>query len=186
MEPTSRSPAWPRLSERLNPFKNRKTCQKCGRKEGDITPVQKTFPGINELLMGQNRADKTKLGHVMTVYPWVEHDHNDKPEPIYVFLCTKCSNELIEPHVRLYRQGQKFEPLPGIMDICADCKWREMSRCKCPAATFNGGPDPGLKFEGPTPSVCFVDGTRKGKRWGGRMLIYHGPTTACSGKEAKA
>jgi hypothetical protein len=180
LEPTSRSASWPRLSERLQPFRSRKVCQKCGAAAGKVA-TQGEFKASQQAERLGHRS--LKFGNVTTVYGWQEHDHNDVPEHIYLFLCTKCSDELIEPHVRLYRQIQQHAPSPGIMDLCVDCKWREGSRCKCPIAVFNGGPKPGMQIDyAEPPSIAFVDGTRKGKRWGGRIALYNTPPTACSGK----
>lgn len=97
-----------------------------------------------------------------------------------MFLCPRCSNELIEPHPRLYRAFQPNEPLPGVMDLCADCIHREGSRCKCPLAMFNGGPAPGLDIKLPENSVtrAFVDG----RRYSGPMTFYTAPAVSCSGK----
>ena len=112
---------------------------------------------------------------------WIEHDHNDQPEPIYIFLCPHCERQLIERHPRLYRQFSPNEPLPGVMDICAKCINREGSRCKCPLATFNGGAEPGLKIDIPTPASAFVDGPK----FRGRLAIWHSPATGCSGLAIK-
>lgn len=112
------------------------------------------------------------------VAAWIEHDHNDQPEPIYVFLCKVCSDALIGPHMRLYRIASENEGLPGIMDICADCPWREGSRCKCPIAKFNGGTGDGLKYSGHEVSRMFVDGTK----FRGMLLHWFKAPTGCSGK----
>lgn len=108
---------------------------------------------------------------------WIEHDHHDKPEPIYIFLCKTCEDILIEPHPRLYRPFQPNEPLPGVMDICEPCAHRDGSRCKCPLATFNGGAEPGLQIDIATPASAFVDGPK----FRGRVAIWPTPATGCSG-----
>lgn len=113
------------------------------------------------------------------VTAWVEHDHNDKPEPIYVFLCEGCSNELIEPHIRLYREARQNEPLPGIMDICEHCPHRKGSRCESPLAQFNGGPGLDYKLDSDSVSTAFIDGPK----FRGRIAIFHKPVSYCSGKE---
>lgn len=128
-----------------------------------------------------SRCKCQRCGHAgPKVGGWQEHDHHDKPEPIYVFLCEKCGKELIGPHARLYSQIWPNSPLPGIMDICADCRWRDRSRCTCPLTLFNGGA--GIKIEIVKPSTAhlYCGGGR-----GGWKNIYTHPATGCSGKEPK-
>lgn len=114
------------------------------------------------------------------VQGWQEHDHNDKPEPIYIFLCERCSKELIGPHPRLYSQIWPNSPLPGIMDICADCLWRDRSRCTCPLAILNGGA--GIKIDIERPSTAHLNFGGGRGCW---QKIYPSPATGCSGKEIK-
>lgn len=116
-----------------------------------------------------------------SVTGWVEHDHNDQPEPIVVFLCHTCAAKLIEPHVRLYRELEKNAPLPGAMALCDDCRHRDGVRCANPKAKINGGP--GLSVKQAQPHVGFWDGTRGGKRVGGRFCIYTEPPRDCNGRE---
>lgn len=117
------------------------------------------------------------------VSAWIEHDHNDRREAIYVFLCEACGKRISEPHIRLYRQAQQHEPLPGIMDICADCKWRVLSRCTNPKAVFNGGAEPGLRIDIKGASKAHVYyGGGKGE-W---LWFFTEPATGCSGQELKA
>lgn len=140
-------------------------------------------PRLSEILHGFK--SRKKCQHCGTtkgpVYGWIEHDHNDRPEPNYIFLCEPCAGKLIEPHPRLYRQFNQFEPLPGVMDICGPCGWRINSRCTCPRAVFNGGAEPGLKIDIPAPASAFVDGPK----FRGRMAIWHSPATACDGFKPK-
>lgn len=126
-----------------------------------------------------SRSKCQRCGTTNNVQGWIEHDHRDKPEPFYVFLCPRCSNELIDPHPRLYSQVMPNAPHPGIMDICADCKWRVGSLCTSRVAMFNGGPAPGLAIKIPEPASAFVDGPK----FRGRVALYHSPATDCSGKE---
>lgn len=118
------------------------------------------------------------LTTVRPVHGWIEHDHHDKPEPVFIFLCDRCES-VIESHPRLYRMFSPNEPLPGVLDFCADCKWRNLSRCTSPRAVFNGGPEPGLKFDQPEPASAFVDGPK----FRGRVLLWHSPAKDCSGRE---
>lgn len=156
LKPTSPNPNWPRLTERGRHTKAPYICQWCGT---------------------WGARDKDIRG-------WQEHDHNDQPEYKIVFLCTKCSKELIEPHVRLYRQIPVNEPVPGSMEICDGCKWQKEIYCTNPAAKVNGGP--GINYDIPAPSVAFYDGRGKdGKRTGWRELHYSEPAKGCSGKETK-
>lgn len=108
---------------------------------------------------------------------WCEHDHNDNPEYKFLWLCKRCSDKLIEPHPRLYKEFGKHEPLPGGMPICDDCPWRKEIICTNMDAKVHGGP--GLKMVYPSPSTAFVDGPK----FSGRITLFHGPVTACSGKD---
>jgi hypothetical protein len=143
------NPQTHRLSD-INGIRARGVCQRCG-------------------------SCQTGTGSRGEVSAWLEHDHNDNPEYKFLFLCARCSDEIIEPHPRLYRQMDKYEPLPGAMEICGPCKWRKEIACTNPNAQVNGGR--GLKMEYPKPAVAFVDGPK----FRGRRLIYHGPVTACDG-----
>lgn len=112
---------------------------------------------------------------------WVEHDHLDRPEPRYLWLCTKCADRIIEPHVRLYAQIDRNSPAPGAMEICLGCRFTNGSRCTNPAAKQNDGP--GLEVTTPKPIVAFVDGTRNGRRAGWVERVYDQPPKACSGRK---
>ncbi len=112
---------------------------------------------------------------------WQECDEHDQPELIFVVLCKHCSDRLIEPHPRLYKQRAAFDPMPGVMHLCIPCRHRDGTRCANMQASINGGP--GLKIIGPKPSVAMVDGRRNGRRCGWREVIYPAPPIACTGFE---
>lgn len=116
-------------------------------------------------------------------YLWQEHDHLDRPEPRFLWLCVKCSDELIEPHVRLYAQLDSNAPAPGAMGICNACEWRAAGRCTCPTARVNGGA--GIRIKASRPCVAFVDGVRNGRRSGWRQLFYAESPTDCTGRKAR-
>ena len=105
---------------------------------------------------------------------WQEHDQEDRPEPIAVVLCHHCRLRLIEPHPRLYRQMDKWEPFPGAMQLCVDCKHRQRLRCTHPDLKVNGGP--GLLLTFPRPDMVIVCP-------GGPQTLYHGPVSDCAGLE---
>lgn len=143
-----------------------------------LSESQKPFTSRNRC----QRCDLTE-----NVQGWIEHDHRDQPQAIYLFLCKKCSDLLIEPHPRLYTPMQKLGAYPGAMDICEKCIYRNLSRCKSLLAMFNGGP--GLKYrfpDGNEPSVAFMDGTRGGKRIGWREIFYTAASIECSGRKEAA
>lgn len=110
---------------------------------------------------------------------WQEHDMIDHPEYKAIVLCQPCSDKLIEPHPRLYKQLSIHWPYPGLMAICIDCKYRVGTHC--PVAKFNGGP--GVMVNHPEPFRMHIDGTRNGKRYGEWITRYSGPATECSGRE---
>lgn len=140
---------WPRLSKTLPAFSSLGVCQRCGT------------PGVP----GDSIAR------------WQEHDDQDRPEPIIICLCTRCSDKIIEPHPRLYNRLQPCEPWPGAMQICRDCKLRQGTRCTSPEAKYNGGPGVMIQIERPT--IAFLDGIRNGRRTGWRQSLWLSPATGC-------
>lgn len=146
---------WPRLSESLTAPRHPRVCQSCGQHFASVDE-----PGLRG---------------------WVEHDENDKPEPIVVMLCKECSDRLIEPHPRLYRALERWEPFPGAIEVCVDCQLRDGTRCTSPAAKANGGAGVALRF--PRPDSAFV--CRRGGR-GGLVHIFKGPVANCDRREPGA
>jgi len=147
----------PRLSDDLTGPRDLRHCQACG-----MTP-----------LLPEASSDLTA---------WLEHDDNDRPEPIAVVLCRSCAARLIEPHARLYRELDANEPVPGAMHLCVLCRHRDGLLCTNPAAMFNGGPAPGLKIEFDTPPQRgFIRCSRP--RRSGPYVVYPAPPTRCSGRE---
>lgn len=143
--------SWPKLSETLHPLLWG-ACQRC--------------------------AVQGVLHHELVV--WQEHDDHDKPTPVAVVLCKRCS-EVIEPHPRLYARVSANTPLPGVMELCRECIWRRGYLCGHPNLTVNGGP--GLEIQYPRPTVAMVDGVRNGRRTGWREVWWSGPPTGCAGRE---
>lgn len=113
---------------------------------------------------------------------WEEHDELDRREGIVVLLCLPCSKRLIEPHPRLYRRLQPLEPFPGLMELCAGCRYRDGVDCRHPDLKRNGGT--GLQVTYPPPTAAFVTRQTKSGRRCSREEIYTGPATACVGREA--
>lgn len=111
---------------------------------------------------------------------WIEHDHNDQVEYKWLVLCERCGDEVIAQHPRLYKQVQRFEPLPGCMTVCIDCRHRDGVLCKCPMAQINGGP--GMEYDTKPYAFAFVDGPR----FRGRVAMYEKPVSKCTGKEPVA
>lgn len=110
------------------------------------------------------------------VAAWQECDDADKGEPIAICLCRRCSDEIIEPHPRLYKRVPAGMPFPGVMPCCVGCKHQVNLRCRI--AKCHGGPGVHLQYEHPT--VAFVDGrdAKTGRRTGWQQMVYHGPV-AC-------
>lgn len=147
---------WPRLTKTLPGPNKPGACRNCGRGNDETT----------------RPADELQI--------WQECDHEDKPEARYIWLCPKCAEELIEPHVRLYGTLHKWAPAPGAMDICAPCLNRTGCLCACKDAKANGGP--GISITVSKPMVGFWDGRdKKGRRTGGRFMDFPAPPSACSG-----
>jgi len=110
---------------------------------------------------------------------WQEHDEHDRPEPIIVGLCRGCSGRLVERHPRLYRMLQKYEPWPGAMEICVDCRHREGTRC--PLSKAQGGA--GVKLTVPAFTKAIVCGSGPGR---GMRNLYVAPVSACEQREPRA
>ncbi len=156
--PRSSSPKdWPRLTKTLPPHHNRPgCCRACGKVDDENTKP----------------ADELQL--------WQECDHEDKPEARFLWLCPKCADALIEPHVRLYVNLHKWAPAPGAMDICAPCLERTNCLCTSPQAKANGGP--GIMITASKGLSGFWDGRdKKGRRVGGMFTDYTHPPSKCEG-----
>lgn len=148
---------WPKLSETLD-FHDPLRCQHCGQ----LAPLDTSEPLVTPDL---------------TV--WCECDEDDQPTAVFVALCPRCADRIIEPHPRLYKQMAKNEPAPGAMPICRDCPARDDFRCTSRLARFNGGP--GMKYE---PEGSMVHICRSPRRLSGWHYIASGPVARCSGKDA--
>jgi hypothetical protein len=105
--------------------------------------------------------------------------HGDQPLRVFVVLCKRCADRIIEPHPRLYREQLPHTPMPGAMPICVDCPCRAALDCKSPVAKFNGGS--GLEYE---PKGQMVHLCRSPRSKSGWQYLSDGPVTKCSGKEA--
>jgi hypothetical protein len=133
---------WPRLSETL-PHKNPECCGNCGATEATVVHFVR----------------------------WQEHDEFDRVEPIMITLCVKCSDKIIDPHPRLYTRRHFNHPMPGGMECCGECTFRDGFRCAHKNLKANGGE--GLILGICQPTVAFIDGRGKdGKRTGWRELWY--------------
>ena len=143
----------PRLSETLSPIRRPFDCQRCGA----IPPVG---------------------GEPLTA--WQEHNDADRPETIFVLLCRKCADKVIEPHPRLYRRLSRNEPAPGVMQICSGCIYQIEGRCTSDLLRSRGGP--GLKFPGPDTTVHICRAGPKGRgRVGEWLKMWSAEPTTCAG-----
>lgn len=109
---------------------------------------------------------------------WQECDEDDTPTRVFVILCRACSDAIIEPHPRLYREMHAFTPMPGAMGVCLDCRRRNGLACHSPQAQFNGGSGLAYKPEGQMVHLC-----RSPRNKSGWQYMAPGPVTECSGKE---
>lgn len=142
------------------------------------------WPRLTETLPPvEHRGKCQRCGHADIVQIWQEHNEADEPEPQYVALCRACSDEIIEPHPRLYAMLGYYEPRPGIMHTCTDCALRKGLTCTSPLLLANGGT--GLPIRSPQPTVMFIDrrDPKTGKHTGCRQTQYDGPST-CDGKHS--
>ena len=94
-------------------------------------------------------------------------------------LCQKCSKRLIEPHARLYRQLQRNEPFPGVLDLCVDCRHRDGTRCTSPDLKANGGEGVLILIKKPVVAhVC-----RSPRRLSGVVQMWTESATSCKQME---
>jgi hypothetical protein len=139
--------------------------------------MPKNWPKLSETLPLQVGPDRChQCGDTGEIARWLEHDECDQPVAVIICLCRKCSERIIEPHPRLYRELDPSEPFPGAMGVCLDCPARDGVVCCSPLAQINGGP--GLVYE-PMPSrahVCRSPRSKSGWMW------FGGQPTKCSGK----
>lgn len=162
MPRAARAVAVPSLEERKKPGlsvtlagpKHPARCQSCARWGDD--------PNCEA-----HAIDKVVRNAPIGLLRWVECDANDKPTTVVVVLCVQCSERLIEPHHRQYRQVSPSEPRPGTMLVCLNCRLRNGVMCTSPAAKANGGPGIHFTYEKP-PIRAMVDGTD----YRGPMVIW--------------
>jgi hypothetical protein len=146
----------------------------------------KPWPRLSETLPGPKAPDRCRsCGSCGDLATWQEHDDADRPEGVYLVLCTPCSDRIIEPHPRLYAQVDPNRPLPGVMALCIDCRHRDGIRCGHPGSLANGGP--GIAITVPRPFTAHICARGRGsKGLSGWRTSYPGPPRSCSGHEAAA
>ena len=133
------------------------------------------WPRLSETLDTSSVLKCQKCGSTESLARWQECDDNDRGEMVFVVLCRKCADEIIEPHPRLYREYMEMEVAPGAMPTCEGCPQRQGARCKSPAARFNGGK--GIWFH-PGPQRIHLC-RAKNSAW---KILSEGPITHCSGR----
>lgn len=153
-----------------------------------IPPLeQRRRPGLSVTLTFPRRLDTCQscgtIANELTdpLLKWNECDEYDKPTAVIVVLCGDCSKRLIDPHPRLYRPIDKWQPWPGGMDLCVGCKHLEALACKSPLLKANGGP--GLALH---PGASISAHLNYGGGRGEFKKYYKGPPTACDGREELA
>jgi hypothetical protein len=141
----------------------------------------KPWGKLSETLPGFTPGQCQLCGHKLPLIYWQECDEDDQPTRVFVPLCQECSDRLIEPHPRLYRETSPNTPMPGAMPICLGCIHSNNLQCQSPVAKFNGGP--GLEYE---PKGQMVHLCRSPRRLSGWHYMAEGPVTKCSGKETES
>ena len=113
---------------------------------------------------------------------WREHDDKDIPTRTVVCLCEKCSDQIIEPHPRLYSGIAPNTPEPGAMPhLCLSCSRRHGLDCTHAKLKANGGKGLAIIMN-VAPSIGFWDGRDKqGRRIGGRLVHYPEAAIFCEG-----
>jgi hypothetical protein len=116
-----------------------------------------------------------------TLQAWRECDLSDKPTKTVVILCLKCEKKLVERHALLYIELLPFEPRPGSMPVCCNCRDCEDLQCKSAELRANGGP--GVRLVYPQPARVIA---RTSKRLNGsrchQMTLYTAPVQCLSKK----
>jgi hypothetical protein len=112
---------------------------------------------------------------------WQEHDHNDKPEQRFVWLCDTCAGHIIDPHPRLYARLDPNAPAPGAMEICRKCVHRR--GWKCTQTKASGGP--GIVVNATKGMTVHIDGTKNGKRFGFWHTTFPAPPSGCTGRKER-
>jgi hypothetical protein len=119
---------------------------------------------------------------------WSECDAWDRKQTpaVLLVLCAECSDELVDPHPRMYLEVYARAPVTGAMALCVDCRHRghrgDPLRCAHPDAPANGGAGLAVTIEPPhTGHIC-----GRGRHGPGCRTFVHYPTpaTACAGREA--
>ena len=144
----------------------------------------RTMPKLSEDLLAStgDRGHCGNCGREGETVLWREHDERDRPTETLVALCEACSDEIVEPHPRLYARVDRNQPIPGAMPICVACAHRAGLVCRSPLLKANGGP--GLPVRFPQPTVGFVDyrDPKTGRRRGERMVSYRAGGQECDGR----
>lgn len=136
------------------------------------------WPKLSQSLEYRNHGRCQRCNVTEPLTYWMECDEQDQPTPVFIVLCKKCADAIIEPHPRLYREQEALGFMPGVMAICKDCPARAGMVCVSPVAKFNGGP--GLKFE---PLGNMVHVCRSPRSKSGWIYMLPGSVTKCSGKD---
>lgn len=152
----------------------------------EFTLEERRQPGLSRTLTGPRaptRCQACSARHEETnpLGRWIEHDEWDKPLPIVVVLCRRCSGQLIEPHPRLYRALTNGEPYPGAMSICVRCPARRGLTCTSPAFSRNRSDGGTLRYEfSEPPYSAHLNMGRSGAS--GFYWFFPGRVIDCSGR----
>lgn len=146
-----------------------------------MSEAREKWPRLSRMVHRREMTTCQSCGHACHVGSdadvWREHDDQDRPEEIFIVLCRRCADRIIEPHPRLYARQGRYDPMPGAMPVCQVCRHCVSLTCLSPLLLSKGGP--GLKIGGEPPTTAFV--CKRGGR-GGAVTIYSSPRT-CEGKE---
>jgi hypothetical protein len=145
-----------------------------------LPPPVRLMARLSEQLGGPVRPDRCQgCGSVCDLALWQEHDEQDRPEPIVIILCERCSKRTIGPHPRLYAELERNRPWPGAMAICDRCRFRDRLRCTHPAAKANGGAGVELTIARPVTAHL----SRSPRRLSGFVMWWPHPATDCDRRE---
>lgn len=141
---------------------------------------QRRKPGLSETLPHPRHPSACQsCGSTADTKRWEECDEWDKRSGVLVILCADCSKRLIGPHPRLYHGVHAFEPWPGAMGICVDCRHRDGLVCTHPDRNANGGP--GLRIMVPKPTEAHLNFGGGRGCW---MKLYPYEPRECAGRAA--
>ena len=100
-------------------------------------------------------------------------------EYVFVALCKDCARKIIPDQVRKYEPWIENRPYPGIVPMCAECKFHNEMVCSTPRLRRLGGQ--GFLIRHQLPHDIYPDGAN-----GRPMQVFPQPAYTCTAFEMRA